>query len=186
MTLSESRITAITSGFQPEDEGSTPFSRSLMNSPWTGYAEQKIIMVSEKLLNRLLYFAEDFARVNDFDLATGKRNNPDEDTAGRWTDPEHIRETIELVKFQMEKEKKERQKLPSRFQNRDIVSVYLNSETVIPRCKVTKVAFSDSKVFYDVEVVVGVDIDQTFKYTRLHSIDSAHVDDPLESRPVEG
>lgn len=60
----------------------------------------------------------------------------------------------------------------ARFGIKDKVKVCIG-ETVVPECRITKVHFSESKVFYSVEA--GFRTDGIFNVTRLQNIDSSFV-----------
>lgn len=64
------------------------------------------------------------------------------------------------------------QVLPSRFQIGDLVSLKFEPWLVVTTGSVFKVHFTESKVFYDVEVVLYPDLEAEC-YTRIYNIDSA-------------
>ena len=71
-------------------------------------------------------------------------------------------------------------KLPSQFQPSDYVTVDLGENQKF-KGTICKVAFTHSKVLYDVEVEIivpesgNIESDKGIYYTRLHSIDSVFV-----------
>ncbi len=62
-------------------------------------------------------------------------------------------------------------KLPSRFQNGDKVSLKFEPWLVVTTGEVIKVHFTESKVLYDVEVVLYPGVEAEC-YTRIYNIDS--------------
>lgn len=66
-------------------------------------------------------------------------------------------------------------KLPSRFTFGDPVIVYFGTAGIVKNCRVIKIYFTESKVFYDVEVKWQSTPESGTWTDRLYNIDSANV-----------
>lgn len=85
----------------------------------------------------------------------------------------------------MEKAEVNRIELPSAFQVGWEVCLQFGDGEIIRSCWVTKVLFSRSKVFYDIEIAVRVK-GEIQSMTRIHSVDSAFVKPFDFGRVTEG
>jgi len=70
-------------------------------------------------------------------------------------------------------------RLPSHFQIDDPVRLAFGDAGGVINCRVIKVHFSDSKVFYDVDVEMHFAGEEEKFYTRLYNVDSAFVEELL-------
>lgn len=79
-------------------------------------------------------------------------------------------------------------KLPSKFDFGEDVHLYFGWAGRLSNCKIVNIKFSESKVFYDVDVLVSVgrfpqsieaaDPQDKDQHTRIYNIDSAFVGAP--------
>lgn len=70
----------------------------------------------------------------------------------------------------------ESNKLPSRFQIGDRVQINFGKGGLLSPCNIIKVHFTESKVLYDVDVLILADDEKSQSSTRIYNIDSCFVE----------
>lgn len=81
-----------------------------------------------------------------------------------------MKKTNYLIEDDLYRHQEDFTKLPSQYQIKDLVSVDFG-DVQIPNCRVFKVHFTESKVLYDLEIMLG----ESKHVTRIYNIDSYFV-----------